>query len=207
MLLRKLAKGLATLLIIGVLFAVLTIWLVNRQVRPYIAFNVDEVEPAPVAIILGAQIYPNGTPSRALAHRLEAGLDLYEHGKVGQLILSGDGRSRYYDEVGAMEKYLLEAGVAADDLVLDREGLRTYSSCYRLTTSLDVKEAVVISQLDHVERAVFTCRGLGVDAKGLAAAEFFSDDLKNPNYWQYYLREKAALLLAWFEVTVMRPAS
>ncbi|MCL2466876.1 MAG: hypothetical protein FWF21_06390 [Micrococcales bacterium] len=38
----------------------------------------DDVEPAPVAIVFGAAVYPDGTPSSYVAFRLQAAVDLFE---------------------------------------------------------------------------------------------------------------------------------
>ena len=44
-------------------------------------------------------------------------------------------------------------------------------------------------------RAVYTCRRLGIDADGVVAPEFTGDRLLI-----YQLRERLALVFAWFEV-------
>src|SRR4051794_28954731 len=49
---------------------------------------------APVALVLGAQVYPSGTPSSFLAGRLDLARRLLAAGRVQVLLLSGDGQAR-----------------------------------------------------------------------------------------------------------------
>ena len=53
----------------------------------------------------------------------------------------------------------------------------------------------MISQTEHLTRAVYTCDKLGLDAIGVIAPDF-----PGPALWTYRLRERAAVLLAWWEV-------
>lgn len=123
--------------------------------------------PAPVALVLGAQVYPSGTPSPFLAARLELARRLLAAGTVRVLLLSGDGEAPEYDEPAAMRAYLLATGVPADRMVLDRYGLDTYDSAYRAGHVFGVERLVVVTQAYHLPRAVATCRALGLEASGV----------------------------------------
>jgi vancomycin permeability regulator SanA len=122
---------------------------------------------APVALVLGAQVYPDGTPSPFLAGRLDLARRLLEAGRVGALLLSGDGAAREYDEPEAMRAYLVAAGVSPDRMVLDRHGLDTYDSCVRAARAYGVRRLLVVTQSYHLPRAVGTARALGLDAEGV----------------------------------------
>ncbi|WP_375424664.1 vancomycin high temperature exclusion protein [uncultured Friedmanniella sp.] len=129
-----------------------------------------DVPPAPVGLVLGAQVYPDGTPSSFLAARLELGRRLLDAGTVSTLLLSGDGRAPEYDEPAAMCAYLVAAGVPADRLVLDRCGYDTYDSCVRARRVFGVQRIVVVTQTYHLPRAVATARAVGLDAAGVGDA-------------------------------------
>ena len=49
----------------------------------------DSVPAAPVALVLGARVYPSGTPSPFLAARLDVAHRLYQAGKV-RVVLDGE---------------------------------------------------------------------------------------------------------------------
>jgi len=122
---------------------------------------------APVALVLGAQVHPDGTPSSFLAARLDLAHRLWQAGVVQVLLLSGDGEAPEYDEPAAMRAHLLAAGVPDDRLVLDRYGLDTYDSAFRARTVYGVEELLVVTQAYHLPRAVATCRALGIRAEGV----------------------------------------
>ncbi len=126
-----------------------------------------DVPPAPVALVLGAQVYPDGTPSSFLAARLDLASRLYTAGRVRVLLLSGDGRAAEYDEPAAMRAYLLRAGVPAAVIVTDDYGLDTYDSCVRARRIFGVSALTVVTQSYHLPRAVGTARALGLVANGV----------------------------------------
>jgi vancomycin permeability regulator SanA len=130
-------------------------------------YRIDDVPPAPVGLVLGALVYPDGTPCSFLRARLDLGRELYERGKVGMLLLSGDHASSTYDEPSAMRNYLLQQGVAESALVTDPAGFDTYDSCVRARDVYGVTSAIMITQTYHLPRAVGTARAVGLDAVGV----------------------------------------
>ena len=130
-------------------------------------FSEADVPAAPVALVLGAQVYPDGTPSPFLAARLDVARRLLEAGKVRVILVSGDHMNWEYNEPGAMLRYLTAAGVPSAKVVLDHAGFDTYDSCARAHRIFGVREAIVVTQTFHLPRAVTLCRELGVDATGV----------------------------------------
>lgn len=159
---------------------------------------VNDVPEQPVAIVFGAGVTPSGRLSPILADRVEAALALYRAGKVRKLLLSGDNRFLWYNEPGSMAAYLKDRGIPEQDLVLDYAGRRTYDSCYRARHIFGVDKAVLVTQNYHLDRALFTCNSLGIDAVGLA-----SDRLRSSLF--YWLRELPAVAVAWWDVNVSHP--
>ena len=64
-----------------------------------------------VAIIFGAGLRRDGTPTAMLRDRVLTGADLYFSGKVEKLLMSGDNRFENYNEPEAMRQFALSAGV------------------------------------------------------------------------------------------------
>jgi len=131
-------------------------------------YDEASVPAAPVALVLGAEVYPDGEPSPFLAARLDIAKRLLDAGKVRAILVSGDHSRWEYDEPGAMQVYLVARGVPASDVVLDYAGFDTYDSCARARRIFGVSKAIVVTQSYHIERAVTLCRQLGVDATGVA---------------------------------------
>lgn len=126
-----------------------------------------EVPAAPVALVLGAQVYPSGTPSPFLAGRLDLAKRLYDTGKVKVILVSGDNMAPEYNEPDAMRAYLIQAGVPADRVVADYAGFDTYDSCVRARQIFGVTELVMVTQSYHLPRAVATCLRVGVQTVGV----------------------------------------
>jgi vancomycin permeability regulator SanA len=165
---------------------------VDAAVRGRIYANAGEAPSTPIALVLGAEVYANGHPSPALINRLDVSIQLFRAGKVRALLMSG-GHGNV--ETSAMQQYAQAAGVPVEAIQLDDGGLRTLSSCERARDVFHVTRVTVVSQAEHLARAVYTCEKIGLDAIGVVAPEF-----PGPAVWTYRLRERAAVLLAWWEV-------
>ena len=125
----------------------------------------------PVALILGAGLWPDGTPTPVLEARIETGVQLYYDGKVTKLLMSGDNSRSSYDEVSAMKRLAVARGVEPDDVLLDFAGFRTLDSCVRVRKVYGQTAILVVSQRFHLPRAVHLCRWAGLDATGVIAPD------------------------------------
>lgn len=165
-------------------------------------FQVDQAPALRVAIVFGAGLWRDGSPSPVLRDRVSTAAQLYFAGKVEKLLLSGDNRFVNYNEPEAMRQYALGLGVPDEALVLDYAGRRTYDTCYRARTIFGVQKAIVVTQGFHLPRAIYTCNALGLAAVGVPA------DLRRYHpfshfYWN--LRELLATSVALWQVNVTRP--
>jgi vancomycin permeability regulator SanA len=167
-------------------------------------YNQAQAVPAQrVAIIFGAGIRPNGQPSRILAERIQAAVELYQLGIVEKLLMTGDNSEVNYDEVTVMRDYAIARGVREEDITRDYAGFRTYDSCYRAKQIFGVEHAVLVTQSYHLPRAVYSCRQLGIEAVGLGTPDWgsYPDIL----ILRYELREIAASLQALWELHITHP--
>jgi len=160
----------------------------------------DAAPAAPVAVVFGAGVWPNGQLSSILVDRVETAVTLYHLGKVEKLLMTGDNSTVEYNEPQAMREYALERGVPDEDIVLDYAGRRTYDSCYRARHIFGVEEAILVTQAYHLDRALFTADGLGIEVAGVAA-----DRRQYRFIARYWWREVLATAMAWLEVRVTRP--
>lgn len=161
-----------------------------------------EVTPRPVAIVFGAGLQRDGTPTAVLRDRVATAADLYFTGKVQKLLLSGDNRFVDYNEPGAMRAYALELGVPDEDIVLDYAGRRTYDTCYRAREIFGVQQAILVTQRFHLPRALLICNGLGLDGVGVSADR---QPYRRSSQAIWNLRELPATLVAFIDTYVTRP--
>ena len=160
-----------------------------------------DVPAAPVALVLGAEVYADGQPSPFLAARLEIARRLYADGKVKAILVSGDHMNWSYNEPGAMFTWLVAHGVPNERIALDHAGFDTYDSCARANKIFGVRRAIVVTQTYHIDRAVALCRSLGVEADGVA------DDsvrIYRRPWFNSVVRERGAVVKALVDVASRR---
>jgi vancomycin permeability regulator SanA len=164
--------------------------------------DVADVGHVGVAIVLGAGLQRDGSPSPYLRRRLDAAARLWRDGKVEQILLTGDHSTPYHDEPGSMRDYLLAQGVAPDALVLDDAGVDTHASCRRAHDVYGVRSAAVITQDYHLPRAVFECRHAGIDTVGVAVS---AASARPGQRLVWHLREVPASWHAAYTTVAARP--
>jgi vancomycin permeability regulator SanA len=168
-----------------------------RYIKP------EEVPQEQLAMIFGAGLLANGKPTPMLADRVEAGVKLYQIGRVKKLLMTGDNSKVSYNEVRSMQQYAHDLGVPTKDITLDYAGFSTYESCYRAHKIFGLHKAVVITQNYHLPRAIYTCRQFGLDTVGLG-----TPDIEIYGLWRMIpdlRREMLANVKALWEVHVTRP--
>jgi SanA protein len=153
--------------------------------QKYLYNNKDEVPPHRVALVLGTSRYlHSGELNPWFANRIEAAAKLYHAGKIDYIILSGDNRTRYYNEPEQMRREIVRYEVPDSILYLDYAGLRTLDSMVRSRAIFGQDSLIVISQKFHNQRAVFLARRHGVKAIG-----FNADDPVNHSTVRVLVRE------------------
>lgn len=121
------------------------------------------------ALVLGAGVRDDGTPSGVLQDRLDEALAVWRDGRVKRILVSGDHASPSYDEPNAMRAYLEAHGVPPSVIFMDHAGLDTYSSVWRARHVFGARSVIVVTQRFHLPRAVWVARSLGMEAEGRAA--------------------------------------
>lgn len=121
------------------------------------------------ALVLGAGVRDDGTPSDVLRDRLDEALVLYRRGAVPRVIVSGDHREASCDEPNVMRRYLEANGVPREAIFMDHAGFDTYSSVWRAKHVFGAEHVVIVTQQFHLARALFVARSVGMDAEGAPA--------------------------------------
>ncbi len=135
----------------------------------------DSVEDIPhnrVGLVLGTSPrIRNGGPNPYFNNRMEAAANLYHSGKVNYLLVSGDNRTKYYNEPEYMRRALIELNVPTDAIYLDNAGLRTFDSVWRAKEVFGQPSLTIISQRFHNQRAVFIAKQKGLEVVAYNAAD------------------------------------
>lgn len=164
--------------------------------------TLEDASNAPAAVVFGAGLRRDGSPTLILEDRVETAVQLYKSGKVKKLLMSGDNRFLDYNEPASMRQYAIGLGVPEEDIVLDYAGRSTYDTCYRARAIFGLNQAILVTQSFHLPRAIYTCSVLGMDVTGVKA------NLKHFQkvsilYWNF--REVFASLNALWDVHISHP--
>ena len=127
------------------------------------------LEDVDCILILGCLVKDNGMPSDMLTDRLERGIALYKQGTAPKILMSGDHGRADYDEVNAMKRVAVDAGVPSSDVFMDHAGFSTYESVYRAKEVFGADKIIIVTQEYHLYRALFIAESLGVEAYGVNA--------------------------------------
>jgi SanA protein len=156
--------GAATILLIRIIF------MANASPK---TFSQEDAPARRVAIVFGAQVRRDGTPSAVLRDRVQTAVALYQSGKVEKVLMSGDNRFEDYNEPESMRQYALSLGMSDSDIVLDYAGRRTYDTCYRAKEIFGVDSAILVTQGFHLPRSLFLCKAFGIDAVGVESENYY----------------------------------
>lgn len=160
--------------------------------------EVSELPDAKVGLVFGTSDRTNGRENRYFRYRIDAAVEVWKAGKVETLIVSGDNRSRYYNEPEKMKAALVEEGVPADRIVCDYAGLRTFDSVVRAKKIFGADRILVISQRFQNERAMYLAQANGMEAYGYNA-----EDVELRSGLKTRIREIGARVKMWLDVNFL----
>lgn len=185
--------GVCALVLVSVLLILGNIWVV-QSTEESIFSDYNNIPTNPVGLVLGTSSrLSNGMPNQFFDHRMQAAADLYKLGKISHIIVSGDNRTRYYNEPIEMKKALVKLGVPDSVITLDYAGLRTLDSVIRSKEIFGQNHITIITQPFHSYRALFISHYFNIDAVALVAKEPNEQPSAKVYLREYLARAKAIL--------------
>ncbi len=154
----------------------------------------DYSRQADVAIVFGARVYADGSPSTALYDRVRTACDLQRRGLVKKLIFSGGPGDGAFHETDVMRTLAIQAGVPEEDIFLDREGLNTRATLEN-ARAFGAERMLAVSHFYHLPRIKLESQRLGLEIRTVPAQESYTLT-KMPlligreiaALWMYYLK-------------------
>lgn len=161
---------------LAVLLPVLALLISNQVIRvsseAYLYDSTDELPYNRVGLVLGtSHRVRDGRPNPYFHNRMAAAAEVYHAGKVNYLVVSGDNRTKYYNEPHEMRSALIRLGVPAEVIYKDHAGLRTLDSVVRAKQVFGQDSLTVISQRFHNQRAVYIARHHGMKVNAFNASD------------------------------------
>lgn len=141
--------------------------------------RISKIPPRKTALVLGTSPKTKaGNANPYFISRMDAAALLYHHGKIKNIIVSGE-KSRGYDEPTAMKNFLIyQEGVPENIITKDFKGFSTQASINRCKELYGEDNIIIVSQGYHNLRALFFARNkkmnaLGFDAQDITRPESF----------------------------------
>lgn len=189
----KFKKLILVATLVSVFMAAWSVWWYNHvsMVARSKIERFAEVKPQKVALLLGTSKYAKGGRINLYyQYRIEAVAKLYAAGKIDYVLVSGDNSTVYYNEPTTMLNDLIAKGIPADRIVQDFAGFRTLDSVVRAKKVFGQTQFIIVSQLFHVERALFIARKKGIQAKGFCAQDVTASYGFKTKVREYFARVK-----------------
>jgi vancomycin permeability regulator SanA/uncharacterized membrane protein len=150
------------------------------------------------AVVLGAQVLPDGSLSLALRGRVDTACELYEQGLTPVLIMSGGTDVEGTSEALAMRDYAVARGVPQQAILVDTQGMNTQATVLNTLEIIrehDFQTVGAVSTFYHLARIkmLYLDEGLDVrtipaqiDARDRSAALASLREI--PGWWYYWFK-------------------
>jgi SanA protein len=169
---------------------------VYYESKEFISKDFTNLPAVKTGLLLGTSRNLRGGKKNAyFFHRIDACVQLYEAGKIKNVLISGDNGRKEYNEPEDMKRELIARGIPEEHIFLDYAGFDTYDSVLRAWKIFGQKSFIVISQHFHNQRAVYIARRFGLNAYG-----FDAPDVRKMYGIKTKFREFFACVKAYFEV-------
>ena len=123
-----------------------------------------------VGLVLGtSKSTSDGKPNRFFVERMNTAASLHANEKIKHLLVSGDNRTKYYNEPRDMLKALGDLNIPEEHVSLDFAGLRTLDSVIRCKEVFGQKKVTIVTQEFHCYRSLFIAHHFKMDAIAVSA--------------------------------------
>ena len=175
------------------LYAAVVIYVCIREGS--VSKTVPSGENYDAIVVLGAQVYSDGSPSLQLSWRLDAAWDAYRQKAAPIVVCGAQGNDEPMTEAEAMKIYLMNKGVPETDILTDPKSFNTRQNLTNASELLknrpEIKKVLIVTSDYHVPRSMALARDLGFEACGLGSP-------CKPEYWlKNHTREALAWIKYW----------
>jgi len=198
---RYLKDGVKLGITLGVIVSVgsylINTWMIENAKKQILTIDeLGDFDPDCV-LVLGAGVWNGNIASPMLQDRLDKAIQISKAGIETTLLMSGDHGQDNYDEVNVMKKYAIDHGLDSSDIFMDHAGFSTYESIIRAKKVFGVKKVIIVSQKEHLPRALYIANALGLEAIGVA-----SDPKDYSSQWSSDIREYLARTKEFFYIMI-----
>ena len=159
---RRIGTTFAALIALGLLYFLVSlaqVWSTGRA---------DATGPADAIVVMGAAQY-DGRPSPQLAARLDHVLEIWPDGVAPLVVVTGGNiPGDRFTEAEASAEYLIERGIPADAILMERTGTTSHGSLVSVSAMLTARglsDVVIVTDPYHALRSRLIADEVGLDAQ------------------------------------------
>jgi uncharacterized SAM-binding protein YcdF (DUF218 family) len=155
----------------------------------------DSSARADAIVVLGAGVIGQCVPNLNGMRRALLGARLFRDGRAPLLVITGGSRGEHCPVADSMAQLLLESGIPADKILLERQSLNTHENGERTAPLLrdrNVSRILLVTDRLHMRRAAGVFRHLGFTVEP-SAVPIYEGHVDNVSMLLAGIREAAAL--------------
>ena len=182
------------ILTLGVLFAMAFVFIFGYLlVREH---SMPSPKPAKAIIVLGAQVNPDGQPSKQLELRLTEALKRYNEKNLPIVVSGAQGADEPATEAFVMKAWLESRNVPSQDILIEEHSFNTKQNIQNAMKLLPegTKDVLIITSDYHLPRAMQIAKDLGLSPSGVGS----------PTLSEYWLKNHTRETLAWGKYVLNR---
>ena len=180
--------------------AVIFIWFVSHYLIMMYPYLVDNYGKADFIVVFGNKVERTGMVSERLKRRLDKTVKLYAAGVSKKIIVGGAPGVEGFNEPVVMKKYMIDHGIAGQDITIDEKGFNTFATVKNVKSMLAAEkmsdpEIIIVTDYYHMARARLAFNRAGFKKIGCARAEIAPEttDIKSvarefAGYYYYMFR-------------------
>lgn len=139
--------------------------------------------------------YLEGLPNQSFKGRIDTAAAIWHQYKHSKLIISGYEDYKYLHEVKEMMAALQDLGVPDSVCIQDDKSIDTFETLVHYKENHGASPVIILSQMEHLERALWIADKLGIDARG-----YVVNGNRKQNFAGLTLRELGARVKARIEI-------
>lgn len=136
----------------------------------------DVTSPSDLIVVLGNEVYKDGSLSPRLQARMDRAIQLYHDKRGHYLFVSGGTGLNGVGEAAAMKAYAQANNVPASRIIADPLGVNTEATAKNAALFMQrekLSSAIMVSQYFHLARCDFAFKSHGVANRGRSFARYF----------------------------------
>ncbi len=169
----------------------LNVWMIFST-KDSIYNSVDDLPYNEIGLVLGtSNRNQQGGENKFFKERMVTAAQLLKTGKVDRLIVSGDNRTKYYNEPKMMQEALIELGVPKEKIIIDAKGFRTIESIKNAKHEFGLTSMTIVTQEFHGYRALFISNYYDLNAQVMRTERLPLKESGNVRLREFFARVKA----------------